>query len=121
MVKADTLDYESVFDSLKRKEIYASWGPEITDIRFDPTGLRLLVESPDAVSVYLSTERRDAEAMHRMPEWKTGLFEFDLSDYIRASLEYSSDMTPYVRVTLTDAQGRKAFSRAYRVRELLEM
>ena len=119
MVKADRLDYKTVFDSLKRKEVYASWGPAITELAYDPERMRLLVESPDAVSVYLSTERRHAEVIHRAPEWKHGFFEFDLAQYISDTLEYSSDMTPYVRVTLADEKGRKAFSRAYRVSELL--
>ncbi|MBR6406832.1 MAG: PHP domain-containing protein [Lachnospiraceae bacterium] len=120
MVKSDALNYGSVFDSLKRKEVYASFGPEITDICYDPDRMRLLVLSKDAVSVYLSTERRYAEVLHRAPEWKSGFFEFDLSAYISDTLEYSTDSIPFVRVTLVDQQGRKAFSRAYRVSELLQ-
>ena len=120
MVKSDALNYGSVFDSLKRKEVYASFGPEITDICYDPDRMRLLVLSKDAVSVYLSTERRYAEVLHRAPEWKSGFFEFDLSAYISDTLEYSTDSIPFVRVTLVDQQGRKAFSRAYRGSELMQ-
>lgn len=121
MVKADSLSYADVFDSLKRGEVYASWGPSINDIQYDPDRMTLRASSPDAVSCALNSERRFSEMLHKAPDRDTAYFAFDLSNYIADTLEYGSDTPAFVRLTLADEKGRKAYSKAYRVDELLKM
>ena len=109
MVKAEKLAYKTVMEALEKGDFYASSGPAIEELYLED-GVLHLKTSP-AAKVEVITERRSRWC--RRGEGLTEL-TFDLSDYIKTSREVSEKRAPsYFRITVTDASGETAQSRAY--------
>lgn len=109
MVKAEALTYGAVMAALERGDMYASSGPLIEELYLEDGVLH--VKTSPAAKVEVITERRVRHC--RRGE---GLRElaFDMRDYLRASREVEPKRCPpYFRLTVTDAAGETAQSRAY--------
>ena len=120
MIKADRLDFESVFASMKRGDLYATWGPEIHNILFDPESCTLKVQGSPIRYISMMTERR---AAHLAGNGKDLITEacIDLTRYVEETKRYAKEPEKaFVRFVLIDAEGRKAVSRAYGFQELME-
>jgi len=96
MVKAETNTPEALVDSLKAGAFYSSQGPELRDIRI--TDRHVEVDSSSVVSVIVQAHGNKARSVHgtsmtggRLP---LNLFEG----------------SPWIRVTVIDAAGRRAWS-----------
>jgi predicted metal-dependent phosphoesterase TrpH len=96
MVKAPANTPEALLAALKAGHFYASQGPEIRDIRL--SGDRLDVEHSAAASVIVSGWGVFSRAVHGASMTRT------THDLTRIA------GSPYIRVTVVDAAGRKAWS-----------
>ena len=118
-IKAADLSYASVFEAMKNKAVYASWGPEIKDITFDPDTNRLEVECSDAREVFLMTERRFAERKVSTSGFSLTKASFDLTEYLQDTVYAGKEKSAFIRIAVVDGAGKKALSRGYFVDELL--
>lgn len=100
MIKAKELQYTAITDALFRGDFYASTGPEIKELYFE--GKTLCVSSSDAVSISVATGGRRTKAK----------FPTDTETINFASFDFEGT-EGYVRVTVTDKSGARAYSRAY--------
>lgn len=110
MVRADKLEYAEVMKALENGDFYASTGPEIREISIENGVLH--VACSDAASVFVSTERRFCKRAIAKEAPLTAA-DFDLTNYFAENEKNEHRLKPYIRVTVTDAQGYQAWSRAY--------
>ena len=117
MIKAAELEYGAIMTASEKGDFYSSQGPSIRDL-FIEDGVVTIRTSP-AARIFLSTERRFYKSVSAEID---PLVEasFDLNKYIEDSAEAkgASDWWPYFRITVTDAQGMNAQTRAYFLDEL---
>lgn len=118
-IKADSLNYADVFEALKRKDVYASWGPEIKDICFDPETGEISVDCSDAREIFLVSERRFSRAARSAYGYPLYKASFNVKEYLEESVKYSDPAKCFLRFAVVDAAGRKALSRGYFADELL--
>ena len=105
MIKAERLEYTAVTDALFNGSFYASQGPEIKSLYVEDG--RLFVETSDATSITATTKIRRATAVFAEEGKSVNSLSFALEDAME-----------YVRVTVTDKNGKRAWSRAYFIDEL---
>ena len=120
-IKAEKLSYDAVFMALKHHDVYASWGPEIKDICFDPKQKLMEVECSDAREIFLMSERRFAD--HRIDPNGHSIAKaaFDLKAYLEDTVTAGTEKTSFVRLVVVDWAGKKAVSRGYFADELLNL
>lgn len=101
VIRAEKLEYKCITDALLNGSFYCSQAPEIYEVWFEDEKIK--VSCSDAVKIRFSTDSRRAK--NYFPE-NEGEFlngaEFQL---------YTPDT--YVRITITDKNGKKAFTNAY--------
>ena len=107
MIKAERLDYESVFSALKNGDFYASEGPEIYELTFED-GLVEVRTSPAASILFNTSSRRGRNVIPT--ENNPSLVSY--ANYRPAADE------KYFRITVTAPDGRKAYTRAYFLDEI---
>ncbi|MFN8472239.1 MAG: phosphotransferase [Anaerolineae bacterium] len=95
-VKSETLTPEAILAALKQGAYYSSCGPEIHDIQVEPKR-RVYVRCSPADRVYITGSH-----YHAASAFGPALYEAEID--IR---EWGS---PYLRVTVRDAMGRRAWS-----------
>ena len=100
MIKADKLEYKAITDALVEGNFYASQGPEIHNLWFE-NGI-LHVDCSEAESIRFNTGIRKAKRFKNEDGMPLNTAEFEVLP------EYK-----YVRVTITDSKGKKAFTNAY--------
>lgn len=112
-VLADRLEYADVMDALEKGDFYASTGPEIYEISIQEH--LLTVKTSAAVSVDVATDRR---IFMRKGNGNDEMTEatFDLTRWFDTAPDVIG--SPYFRVTVRDARGNQAWSRAYFLDEL---
>lgn len=110
MIAAERLDYRCVTDALLRGDFYASRGPQISELTYDTDTRLLRVVCSDAVRVTFQTGRRNTASHFAADKGKTAINETAFT---------VSPEDGYVRVTVTDADGKTANTRAYFVDELM--
>ena len=115
-VASPSLEYGAVMRALERGDFYASSGPEIFEISFED-GILTVLSSP-IVAAYLTTERRYTKARVCRRNAVVQEMKFDLSSYLSDS--EGEEERAYFRLTLRDARGNFAWSRAYFADELTE-
>lgn len=110
MIKAEKLEYSSIIGALLRGDFYASGGPEIRELYLED-GI-LTVRASDAARIMLTTDCRYAGV--RQCDGAITEATFDLNGFFQLNKKRVNRINPgYFRVTVTDAQGRSAQSRAY--------
>ncbi len=115
MVKAEKLAYATVVEALEKGDFYASTAPEIKELYIED-GVVHIATSP-VQSITLNTERRFAIVQKGENGCVTEA-TFDLREYI-AETESAPDWKPaFFRITVKDAQGKVAYTRAYFLDEL---
>lgn len=120
-IKADSLNYEDVFAALKQKDVYASWGPEIKDISFDPETGELSIDCSDAREIFLVSERRFTRTERSAYGYPLYKASFNVKEYLENSAKYSDPAKCFLRFAVVDAAGRKALSRGYFADELMKL
>lgn len=101
MVKAPENTPEALLAALKAGHFYASQGPDFRAIRFDGTAIE--VDSSAVVSVIVQGQASAAVARHGVSMTRARI---DLDARLAAS--------PWLRVTVIDAAGRRAWSNPFR-------
>ena len=109
VIKAEKLEYQAVMDALFAGHFYASQGPEIKELYVDEESV-LHVETSPAVRIAITTPTKLCTAAYDT--------EGNGQSVTKASLKLEPFMK-YVRVTVTDAQGKQAFSNAYFMEDIL--
>lgn len=96
MVKAERNEPEALLDALKRGDFYSSQGPELRDVRIE--GDKVVVECSAVVSVVALGHGTGAKAVHG-------------HSLTRAEVPLARlNNSPWVRVSVIDAAGRRAWS-----------
>lgn len=96
MVKAPENTPEALMAALKAGQFYSSQGPEIRDVRIEAD--RVIVDSSAVASVIVQGSGTGAKATHGQSMTRTEVPLARLNN------------SPWLRVTLTDAAGRRAWS-----------
>lgn len=108
VVMARELEYGAVMDALFAGSFYSSEGPEIKELYVDDKGKLHVVTSP-AASIRIATDSRSRKLVANA----------DGTPVTEGTLGLSPTYK-YVRVVVTDEKGRKAFSNAYFIDEILD-
>ena len=124
MVKAPKLDYDSVISALLAGNFYSSTGPEIRELWIEDNNLHIRT-SGDAKIVTVITDWRN-EANRRFPLQKDGdecVADFPIRRFGRKYREknYPGWENTYIRFEVEDGNGKKAYTRAFFIRDLPEM
>lgn len=106
MIKAEKLDYKTITKALFDGNFYASQGPEIHELYVEDG--KIHVTCSDATSILLNTGRRSAQMVFAHEEEPVNEAEFELRED-----------DAYFRITVTDAKGRHANTRAYFPKDLV--
>lgn len=112
MVKAEKLEYETIYNALKNGEFYSSSGPLINEL-FIEDGI-ITIKTSNIIKAFVTTENRYVNTVNNLE----GMSEvkFDIKDYINR--EDNDNKYKYVRITIEDKEGNKAYTRAYYLNEL---
>lgn len=106
MVKAESLTHENILTAIERGDCYASSGPEIHELYYEDGTVTIKCSDADAIHFYTAGRRRG-----RTPESKNG----------KPITEATFTVNPtdcYFRLTVKDARGNHANTRAYFLDEL---
>lgn len=117
MVGAERLDYPSVIRALEKGDFYASTGPAIHSLALEGTTLKITCDPAQRIQIL--THSRHAKEL--LPEQGAALTqaEFDLGPWLQYWQEQGVGHKAFIRLLVTDPQGRRAYTRAYRFRELV--
>lgn len=100
-INADKLDYDTIMKALKNGDFYASTGPEILSLTVD--GDKVRVKTSPAKHICLTTRGRRSDVLNaKNGEVNEAEFTIKKED-------------EFFRITVVDAQGKKAFSQAVKV------
>ena len=105
MIKADKLEYKTITDALLAGNFYASQGPEIYNLWVEDNVLH--IDCSDAKTIRFNTGVRRAKKVDAQDGKTINTAEFEV---------LPEDI--YVRVTITDSNGKFAYTNAYFVDEL---
>ena len=106
VIKAEKLDYPSVARALKNGDFYASQGPVLKSLYVEDGKLCVECE-PVSKIIFTGFPKRGTVVLN-----KEGTV-----DYAEIKLDSENE---YIRVTLVDEQGKKAFTNAYFLDEILK-
>ena len=121
MVGADKLEYKTVMTSLENGDFYASSGPEIKEFSFEDG--KVFVRCSDAVKIYVNTERRTGWAKNAGEGEQITEAEFNVSNYLNITREEKDRLLwkPFIRLTVVDKSGHRAYTRAYFLEEFIDL
>lgn len=105
MINAEALEYTALTDALVRGSFYASEAPEIYGLVYCDGKIK--IKCSPAATIRLSTGVRRAESRYPTADSELTEAEFDVHD-----------TDNYIRITVTDAAGKNAYTSAYFVDEL---
>lgn len=100
MIKAEELTHKAIFDAIENGNMYASQGPEIYDLYIEDGVAH--ISCSDAKFIGMKTNFRP-KGMKSAPE----------GEYINDAEFKIVEGTEYVRFTVVDEYGRRAYTRAY--------
>jgi len=111
MVKADRLDYETIMKALENGDFYASSGPEIYSLSYYDG--KLNVKCSPAARIIVNTDCRFAARVNAKDKLLSEA-SIDISQWLGFSRKPEHYVCrPYFRVTVVDAKGDRAWTRAY--------
>lgn len=106
-ILADSLEYGEIIKALENRNFYASTGPRIFSLSAENGVLK--VETSRAERILFVTNNHYRKAVRAKENETLTTAEFVVDERIK-----------WVRVEVVDYEGKRAFSRAYRVKEILE-
>ena len=113
MVKADNLEYETIYNALKNGDFYSSNKPEIFELYIE-NGI-IHIKTSNVKGIYLTTEcRYTKEVKSNTSHINEAII--DINDYLNRD-DNMMDVK-YIRLTIIDDEGNKAYTRAYYINEL---
>ena len=113
MIKADNLEYETIYNALKNGDFYSSMSPEFYELYIEDGVVN--VKTSKVKEIQLTTECRYTKTKHDI----YGLTEasFDIKDYLYRNDNINEHQ--YIRINIIDLEGKLAYTRAYFKDELL--
>ena len=115
MIKAENLDYDTVFNALEKGDFYASTGPEIKELSIE-NGI-VHIECSPVREIHFQTECRFSSNTC-MYENELMSADIDIRPYLRYKATAKPWRKPFIRFTLIDTKGNVAYTRAYKLEEL---
>lgn len=106
-ILADSLEYGEIIKAMENRNFYASTGPRIFSLSAENGVLK--VETSRAERILFVTNNHYRKAVRAKENETLTTAEFVVDERIK-----------WVRVEVVDYEGKRAFSRAYRVKEILE-
>ena len=106
MVNADSLEYETVMQSIKDGQYYASTGPMIEELFIEDNTAK--IKCSPAVKIAMTTAGRRKSAVNTLE-----------GDTVTSAAFAIDHRDTFVRFTVTDAKGKRAYSRAYFLDEFM--
>lgn len=116
MIGAEELTYESVVKAMEEGNVYASAGPEIKSLTVDGDALRIVCSEARNIA-YLTNGRENGRKFGTDEEPLT-CAEFDLTKWREGITEEWREKA-FFRLCVTDLKGRKAWTRAYFLKDLV--
>ncbi len=120
-IKAEKLDYATIMQALERGDFYASTGPEIKELHVEGTTLH--IETSPCKSVYIYTDNPilcRAVAEENQCLESTDIDISILLEKLNLGFVGKGKDEMYLRVVVTDEAGKKAYTRAYYLREVFD-
>lgn len=105
-ILADKLDYDTIIKAMENREFYASTGPRIYSLTSDNGTLR--VKTSDAERIIFVTNGRHRKTEIARENETVANAEFEIGE-----------RDQWVRVEVVDHKGQRAFTRAFRIEEIL--
>lgn len=106
-ILADTFDYGGIINALEKRNFYASTGPQIFSLTVEKGALTVKTSEAERIVFVTNNHHRKA------------VYSTDGNPVLSAQFEVT-DKEKWIRVEVVDFTGKRAFSRAYRIAELLE-
>lgn len=105
MIKAEKLDYRTITKALQDGHFYASQGPEIQELWYEDGEIHIVCAPAKRIAFTFGTRR-------------TMAFNAESGEYLTYAHVPVAENSIYVRVTVTDENGKPANTNAYFVDEL---
>ncbi len=117
-IKAKSLEYGDVMRALQAGDFYSTTGPEISELYFENG--RVHIECGGVKSIILNSAHRFAKSVKASGSGPIRSADFDIGELQASAKKYSDSYgkNEYFRLTLTDFDGRVAYTRAYFIDEL---
>lgn len=115
MVRSRALDYDSVFDALRRGDFYSSNGPAIKSLYYEDG--KVTVKTSAARQIRLVSGQRITRTVNGDKKLVTGA-TFDLNNLVESKANAPEGREIYFRIEVTDKAGKCAVTRAYFLDEL---
>ena len=115
MIGAEKLDYENVVRAMERGDVYASSGPEIASLTVEGNTLHITCTAAANIA-YITNGRENRRAFAAKDKPLTEA-EFDLTKWKEGITEEWKEKA-FFRLCITDPNGRKAWTRAYYLKDL---
>ena len=109
-VKAKALDYDTVFDALRRGDFYSSTGPEIKSLYAEDGAVYIKTSGASRISLVSSS--RIGKTLKADKKLLYGA-RFDLSKIISSADITREDKGVWFRIEVADKHGNRAITRAY--------
>ncbi len=116
MIGAEELTYESVVKAMEKGDVYASTGPEIHSLTVEGDILRITCS--EASNIVYATHGREAKRVFGEKNQPLTQAEFDLGKWKRKTTEDWKEKA-FFRLCVTDFNGKKAWTRAYYLKDLI--
>lgn len=116
MVGAKALSYDAVIEALEKGDFYASTGPEIRSLKVD--GDTITITCSEAANINLVTHGRLCKRVFPKDGQPLTSAEFDISRW-KAQITEDWQDKAFFRICVTDGSGRKAWTRGYRLSDLV--
>ncbi len=116
MVKVPSLTYDNVIKGLENGDFYSSEGPEIYSLILED--YKLKISCSPCVRIAISTQMRKNQAVQGS---NLESAEFDIKEYFdlyEDALKHTGKET-YFRLTFTDKNGKRAYTKAYFIKDLI--
>ena len=115
MVKAKSLDYDTVFKALKKGDFYSSTGPEIRSLYVEDDVVKISTSGAKRIS--LMSDRRLTVSKNAGDKLLYGA-ELSLKAILENHASTKDFMDCYFRIEVIDKYGNRALTRAYYLDEL---
>ena len=107
MIKAEALEYSAIAEALKKGYFYSSEGPGIKELYFEDD--KIYIETTDASRIVMTTANR---------KYRVVTAENVGEILNSACFDIQADYGDYIRFTVTDLNGKEAYTNAYYISEL---
>ena len=118
VLKSEKLEYNSVMNAMEKGDFYASTGPQIKELYMEDGFLHIKTSKVKVINLltelsqYVRVAKADeGELIHEAV--------FDLNKYLQEVPMVHVVWPTFFRVEVVDAEGNKAYSRAYFTKEIL--